>query len=178
MQTEKRNTESTNSLTEVDFGFTIPRVIRFADIAKRLSQQYDEDDKQLRKNYSEQNLLLPSVVRFQDLEREAKDREERMARIITLLGEEKFADTLTDLRKGEDVSRKISVNLYKKLPLWMAMQAILEQMGEILVIDLQDALEYFKMKASRQAIESALASHKETFETRMKSGDKFVSLKR
>ncbi|HUA16126.1 MAG TPA: hypothetical protein VMG31_12580 [Verrucomicrobiae bacterium] len=153
-------------------------MIRFADIAKRLNQQYDEDDKQLLKNYSEQNALRPSVIRFHDLEREAKAREERMARIISILGDEKFDDTLKDLRRGEDVSKKIAVNTYERLPLWMAMQAILEQTGEILVIDLQDALEYFKMKASRQAIESALASHKEIFETKMRTGDKFVSLKR
>jgi NH3-dependent NAD+ synthetase len=65
-----------------------------------------------------------------------------------------------------------------KLPLWLAMRAILEQTTEVQVVDLQDALEHFGIKASRQAIESALASHKETFETKTRSRDKFVSLKR
>jgi hypothetical protein len=178
MKAETCNTESTNILTRVDRGFIVGGVIRFADIAKRLDQQYSEDEKQLRKNYSEQNKLRPHVIRFHDLEREAKAREERMSRIILLLGEEKFGDTLKDLRRGEDVSKEIAVTTEEKLPLWRAMQAILEQTSESLVVDLQDALEYFDMKASRQAIESALASHKETFETKMRTGDKFVSLKR
>jgi hypothetical protein len=58
------------------------------------------------------------------------------------------------------------------------MRAIVEQVTEVQVVDLQDALEYFGKSASRQAIESALASHKETFETRTRNRDKFVSLKR
>jgi hypothetical protein len=153
-------------------------MIRFADIKKRLDQQYIEDVKQLRKNYSEQNKLRPSVVRFNDLEREAKAREERMARVIVLLGDEKFADTRRELLAGNDVSKEIVVNVDEKLPLWSAMRAIVEQTTEVQVVDLQDALEYFGMKASRQAIESALASHKETFETKTRNREKFVSLKR
>jgi hypothetical protein len=178
MNTEIRNSESTKSLTRVDREFIVGGVIRFADITKRLNQQYSEDERQLRKNYTEQNKLRPQVIRFHDLEREAKSREDRMGRIILLLGEENFKDTLKELRSGQDMSREIAVNPDDKLTLWRAMQAILEQMGEILVMDVQDSLEYFGMKASRQAIESALASHKDVFETRMRSGDKFVSLKR
>jgi hypothetical protein len=153
-------------------------MIRFADIKKRLDQQYIEDVKQLRKNYSEQNKLRPSVVRFNDLEREAKAREERMARVIVLLGDEKFADTRRELLAGNDVSKEIVVNVDEKLPLWSAMRAIVEQTTEVQVVDLQDALEYFGIKASRQAIESALASHKETFETKTRNREKFVSMKR
>lgn len=153
-------------------------MIRFADIEKRLDQQYAEDAKQLRKNYSEQNRLRPSVVRFNDLEREAKVREERMARVIMLLGEDKFIDTRRELLKGNDLSKEIVTMTDDKLPLWLAMRAIVEQVTELQIVDLQDALEHFGVKASRQAIESALASHKETFETKTRGRDKFVSLKR
>jgi hypothetical protein len=151
---------------------------RFVDIEKRLDQQYAEDEKQLRKNYTEQNKLRPYVVRFHDLEREAKAREDRMARIITLLGEDKFGDTRRELLAGDDVSKKVTVYVDEKLPLWLAMKAIVEQATELQVVDLQDALAYFKIKASRQAIESALAAHKETFETKTRNREKFVSLKR
>jgi len=152
--------------------------MRFVDIEKRLDQQYTEDAKQLRKNYSEQNKLRPYVVRFHDLEREARVREDRMARIITLLGEKKFGDTRRELLKGVDVSKEITVYVDDKLPLWLAMKAIVEQASELQVVDLQDALAYFEITASRQAIESALAAHKETFETRVRNREKFVSLKR
>jgi hypothetical protein len=178
MNMEQRNPDSTTILTRVASQCTVDSVIRFADIEKRLDQQYVEDVKQLRKNYSEQNSLRRYVIRFHDLEREAKARENRMARIVMLVGEDKYEDTIKSLRQGEDVSKEITVNTDDKLPLWMAMQAVVEQAGEIQVVDLQDALEYFKIKASRQAIESALASHKEMFETKTRNREKFVSLKR
>ncbi|HWY19911.1 MAG TPA: hypothetical protein VNX26_01755 [Candidatus Acidoferrum sp.] len=177
MNPQIRNIDSTNCLTQVASECTIP-IMRFVDIEKRLNQQYAEDEKQLRKNYSEQNKLRPHVVRFHDLEREAKAREERMARVLKLLGDEKFLDTRRELLKGEDVSKEVTVFVEEKLPLWLAMRAIVEQATELQVVDLQDALEYFKVKASRQAIESALASHKETFETKVRNREKFVSLKR
>lgn len=178
MNTEKCNIDSIHFLTSVESKCTIGPMIRFADLEKRLDQQYAEDMKQLRKNYSEQNKLRPAVVRFNDLEREAKAREERLARVMMLLGEEKFADTRRELLAGNDVSKEVAVFLDDKLPLWLAMKAIVEQTTEVQVVDLQDALEYFKIKASRQAIESALASHKETFETKVRSREKFVSLRR
>jgi hypothetical protein len=153
-------------------------VIRFADIEKRLDQQYNEDARQLKRNYSEQNKLRPSVIRFNDLEREAKAREDRMARVVMLLGKDKFEDTRRELLKGKDVSKEIVTITDEKLSLWVAMRAIMEQVTDLQVVDLQDVLEYFKIKASRQAIESALASHKETFETKTRGRDKFVSLKR
>jgi hypothetical protein len=153
-------------------------MIRFADIERRLAQQYNEDVRRLRKNYSEQNKLRPSVLRYHDLEREAKAREERISRIIMLSGEQEFEDVRRALLKGDDVSKEIVTLTDDKLPLWLAMKAIVEQVTELQVVVLQDALEYFKIKASRQAIESALASHKETFETKTRGRDKFVSLKR
>jgi hypothetical protein len=58
------------------------------------------------------------------------------------------------------------------------MWAVVEQVEEIQVVELQDALEHFGQKASRQAIESALASHREIFETKTRGREKFVSLKR
>ena len=177
MNTVIRNTDSTNDLTDVESMCSIQSV-RFADIEKRLDQQYNEDARQLRKNYTAQNQLRRSVIRFNDLEREAKAREERMARIVMLVGEERYTDTLKALRGGEDVSKEIAITIGDRLPLWKAMLAVVEQVGEIQVVDLQEALEYFKIKTSRQAIESALASHKETFDTKVRGREKFVSLRR
>jgi hypothetical protein len=140
----------------------------------RLEQQYNADYEYLEKNYKEQNKLRPAVLRFQDLEREARLRRERAARIIAVLGEDEFKE-----RNVKD--RGVSQGIYfdsEHVPLWEAMRAIVEQVAEIQVVDLQETLEYFGRIASRQAIESALASHKETFETKTRNREKFVSLKR
>jgi hypothetical protein len=149
-------------------------VIRFVDIKKRLEKQYDDDYAYLQKNYDEQDKLRDAVRRYHDLEREARVREERGARIIAALGEEKFND-LDVTRRG---AAKEIFFPSENVPLWGVMRAIVEQVSEIQVVDLQSALEYFKRKVSRQAIESALASHKETFEIKTRNRDKFVSLKR
>jgi hypothetical protein len=178
MNNEERNIDSTKCLTEVASTCNVDLVIRFVDIEKRLHQQYDADAKSLKANYQRQNKLLPAVIEFRDLETEAKSREDRMRRVIELLGEDKFEDTRKELLAGNDVSRMIAVNVDDKSPLWETMRTILEQSSELQVVDLQDALLHFGKKASRQAIESALASHKETFETKTRSREKFVSLKR
>ena len=175
MHTEHRNIESTKHLTTVASECNVGSVIRFADIEKRLDEQYIEDVKQLRKNYSEQNRLRPSVVRFHDLEREAKVRQERIARVVMLLRDNKFERR--ELPTGND-ARDIVVSVDDNPPLWLAMKAIVEQTTEVQIVELQNTLEYFKIKASRQAIESASASHKETFETKTRGREKFVSLKR
>lgn len=177
MNTEKCNDDSTMVLTRVASLCNDSGVIRLADIEKRLEQQYDTDYEYLQRNYAEQNKLRPAVLRFRDLEREAKARQERAARIITLLGEETFKDDRKELSAGSDISKDIFFAT-ENLPLWTAMQAILEQVEEVQVVELQTALEHFGKKASRQAIESALASHKDLFMTRTRNREKFVSLKR
>jgi hypothetical protein len=177
MHAGNRNSDSTRNLTCIESGCTLGSVIRFTDIEKRLDLQYQTDYKYLKRNYAEQNKLRPAVLRFRDLQREAKAREERAARIIKVLGEEKFADQREELRSGSDISKDIFFDT-ENLPLWALMRAIVEQVEEIQVVELQDALEHFGQKASRQAIESALASHKEIFETKTRGREKFVSLKR
>ena len=152
--------------------------MRFGDLAKALDQQIAADIKQLKANYSLQNKLRPAVLRFRDLESDNKTREERIQRIVALTGKESFEDLRKKMLSGYDVSNGISVAVDEALPLWMAMRAIVEQVLEIQVVELQHALDYFGRKTSRQAIESALASHKETFETKARSREKFVSLRR
>ena len=177
MNEQTRNCESTNNLTRVESMCSISGVIRFADIKERLEQQYAADYEHLEKNYEEQNKLLPQVRKFNDLEREAKIRRERAARIIAVLGEQKFNDRDDDLKRSRSSAKGIYFDT-EGIPLWGLMAAIVEQVPEIQVVDLQAALEYFDRKASRQAVESALASHKETFETKTRNREKFVSLKR
>jgi hypothetical protein len=153
-------------------------MIRLSDIEKSLRQQLKADMKQLQSNYVEQNKLRPHVLRWRDLESDAKTREQRIQRTMALIGEDEFVSIQELIAAGNDVSNAIGVAIDGQLPLWMAIRAIVEQVSEIQVSDLQLALDHFNRKTSRQAIESALASHKETFETKVRGRNKFVSLKR
>src|ERR1700677_3953778 len=147
MNTEVRNIHSTNRLTRVASTCIVDPVIRFADIKERLSQQYDADYEYLEKNYEEQNKLLAQVRKFNDLEREAKVRRERSARIIAALGEQYFSDRDEDLKRKRSSSKGIYFDT-SEVPLWGVMAAIVEQVPEIQVVDLQAALEYFGRKSS------------------------------
>jgi len=178
MNTEVRNFHSTNVLTQVVSVCNDADMIRFADIAKGLREQVNNDIKHLRANYAEQNKLRKHVLRFRDLEGDSKAREGRIQRAAALIGADDFVDVSKQLKTGEDVSTCITLHLDSELPLWALMQAIVEQTSEIQVIELQHALEHFGKKSTRQAIESALAAHKETFETKSRGREKFVSLKR
>ncbi len=182
MNTEARNIDATHTLrkvlTSVASVYYGRGMVRYSDIEKRLAQQYNADAKSLKKNYARQNELLSAVMEFNDLEREAKLREDRMRRSIELLGDDNFEDTRKALLAGEDVSREIVTTVNDDSPLWESMRTILEQVPELQVVDLQDALLHFGKKVSRQAIESALGAHKETFHTVVRNRDKFVSLKR
>jgi hypothetical protein len=182
MNTEERNIEATlhhiKTLTYVADSFSVSRMVRYKDVEKRLDQQWAADTKSLKENYARQNELLPYVVEFNDLEREARMREDRARRVIELLGEEKFADTRKEMLEGKDVSKEVVIATSDDSPLWEFMKTILEQTGELQVIDLQDTLLHFGRKVTRQAIESALGAHKEAFQTVVRNRDKFVSLKR
>jgi hypothetical protein len=151
--------------------------MRIADIEKALTQQFKLDKKHLEQNFAEQNKLLPFVMRFRDLQKDAGSRERRMRRIIATLGEDEFETLSKSLREGEDVSNTIGTVTSGDLPLWEVMAAIVEQKPGIQVIELQLALEHFGRKTSRQAIESALMTHKNEFETKIVGREKFVRLK-
>jgi hypothetical protein len=151
-------------------------VIRLAEIERRLRQQRDADVKQLRSNYKEQNKFHRAVLRFRDLEKDASVRQERIDCIAALIGGEQFHELPAHSASEKDTRNEINPALNNKLPLWMAMRAIVEQVSEIQVVELQDVLTFFGVKASRQSIESALASHGETFKTVPRGRSKFVSL--
>jgi len=182
MNTQARNIDATSALkknlTTVASMYYGRGMVRYSDIEKRVEQQYNADAKSLKKNYARQNELLSAVMEFNDLEREARLREDRMRRSIELLGDDNFEDTRKAMLAGDDVSRDIVTTLNDESPLWESMRTILEQVPELQVVDLQDALLHFEKKPTRQAIESALGAHKEIFRTVVRNRDKFVSLKR
>jgi hypothetical protein len=182
MSADTRNNEATqiykNTLTCVASEFSISHMVRYKDVEKRLEQQWDADTRSLKANYARQNELLRYVVEFNDLEREARMREDRARRVIELLGDDNFADTRKEMLEGKDVSKEVVITTNDDSPLWEFMKTILEHTGELQVIDLQDTLLHFGRKVTRQAIESALGAHKEIFHTVVRNRDKFVSLKR
>lgn len=176
MQAELCNIDSRKVLTSVESAFKM-RVMRIADIERALVQQAKLDRKQLAENFDEQNKLLHHIMRYRDLQKDAATRQSRLRRIIATLGDEHFENLQESRKDGQDISETIGTVTSDTLPLWEIMAAIVEQKPGIQVVELQLALEHFGRKTSRQAIESALATHKSEFETKVRGREKFVSLK-
>ena len=164
--TNKENISARIFLTDVAGVFNNDLTMRVGDIERALEQQIQEDELRLKANLAEQNKLRPHVIRYRDLERDEKMRKTRMRRIIATLGTDRFKTLSRDARQGKDISNEIGTVTCSDLPLWELMAVIVEQRPGIQVLELQLALEHFERKASRQAIESALDTHRDEFEER------------
>lgn len=150
-------------------------VIRVADIKRALERRYRSDMSDLRGIRKEQDKLREQWMRFTDLDEQAKRKEERLRRTVGLLGDSK----LTDLDNAADGDLMDSfVVSVSALTLWEAILAIVEQISEIQIYELQHVLEQLGKKVSRQAVESAIDTHKSLFVTKIRGREKFVSLKR
>lgn len=163
-------------LTCVANSFTVDSVI-LADIEAALEQQLTDDEVQLKAISKDKVKLLPAVNRYRDLKRDEEFRNMRMRRIKAALGTDRFATVNKSMRAGKDVSKEVATVTADDLPLWEVIWAIVEQHPGIQVVELQLVLEHFGRKASRQAIESALNTHTDQFETETRGRERFVSLK-
>lgn len=172
MQSEIRKHETRNMLTNLVSPLHDGRMVRAEDVAKALVQQGRDDLKRLRQIRSEQSKIRAQYNRFRDLEVEAKEKEARMRRTMSLLD-----NVYEDAEEQQDDFKAFVVTL-SELTLWEAMMAVLEQVSEVQIYELQHVLDQLGKKVSRQAIESAIATHRNTFETKARGRDKFVSLKR
>ncbi|HXZ40317.1 MAG TPA: hypothetical protein VEG68_06215 [Terriglobales bacterium] len=149
-------------------------MITAKDVAKALAQQATEDLKHLKAIHAEQAKLRPQVIRFRDLEDQAKAKEARIRRAVSLLEQ---GDVYINEREAKDDFSAFVVSI-SDLTLWEAMTAILEQESEMQIVELQHVLEQLGKKVTRQAIESSIATHRDKFDTKTRNRDRFVSLKR
>lgn len=151
--------------------------MRLDDIQFALRQQLAEDERQLNLIHKKQNELRPAYMQYNDLVREEKTRDTRRRRVIAALGADNFETLDKSMRAGKNIAKTLGTVTADDLPLWEVMYAIVEQKPRIQVVELQLTLEYLGRKTSRQSIESALATHKNDFETKIRGREKFVSLK-
>lgn len=163
-----KTVDSLSSLTDT------ADVAIFKNIEAALHRQIQADVDSLTSIYNRQNELLPKVNEYRDLHAEAKPKEDRMRRAAGL-----FGDRLTNDKRYEKTS---TVPLHpeewrKSMALWEAIQAILEHVPEMQIVELHDTLREFGFKTTRAGVESAISYHKEIFTTQSRGREKFVSLK-
>lgn len=153
--------------------------MRYGDIEKRLRQSHKDAYSRLADIRQEQSGLYPSYRRYLDLEKQAAFYEGRAKRIVAALREKIDINAADELVKGKkSLGNAVILTMNADdVPLWEIISAVLEETGELQVIQLELALKNLGIETSRSAIESALKTHQNDFRIRMSGRNKFISLK-
>jgi hypothetical protein len=147
--------------------------VRVRDVKERLVQSHREDSKELTQVLAEQKRIYREYRKYQTLDDRRIALERRMERTIVARGIGEFPD----IDAGKTSASLVGTIVDSGLPLWQIIVAIVEQYGELQIVELEWALDELGHDTSRSAIESALATHKEVFQIRRDKRSKFVSLK-
>ena len=131
---------------------------------------------------TEQKTLASAYERYNILQKELKQQEKRIDRLAGLIGPNLFfaaeiEDNSNVIQDTVETHTSI-LQLRNELSLWEAMVEYLSYAEEARIQDIQTFLESFGIVASREAIESALKRHPETFKTKKRGVTKLVSLKK
>ena len=152
------------------------------DAQRAIKQRLLAACERVRELRTEQKTLASAYERYNILQKELKQQEKRIDRLAGLIGPNLFLvaeieDTSNVI--GDTVETHTSIlQLRNELSLWEAMVEYLSYAEEARIQDIQTFLESFGITASREAIESALKRHPETFKAKKRAGTKLVSLKK
>jgi hypothetical protein len=178
--------DSRNQLTKLESVLHDKRMARFKDIVDGLSRQAESDAKDIHAMSDQMNELRTAYQRYRELAEQVKAKDERV-RIAAGLVASTWDDPEEAYHRDEKLARlceaagipvsEILVAEVWKAPLWKIMREIVRQTPEVQVVELENALRELKINPSRQAIESALETHRKEFRIVKRGRDKFVSLK-
>ena len=169
-------TDTRNVLTYLASLLHTPPVARASDITESIRQRLSADSKRLDSVYKEMNKLRRAYQRFRELTIEEKMIRERQLRALALIGPQLGEETIANLTADDIATIKFS-QLRDKTPLWELIAEVLEHIGETRIFELQMMLTQFDIRPTRQAIESAIETHKDVFDVRKEEREKYVSLK-
>jgi hypothetical protein len=185
-EAEELNSDITFSLTDVMSRYIVLGVARFKDIVAGLTQQTSRKADELSRDLEELNALRPSWQRYQELSKQVESKE-RLVKIgyALLFGVPLKVRPDLDAYAGPDANFADDADLainpdeleLSKFSLWRVIREVVRQSAEIRVYELEAHLKQFGLKASRPAIESALATHPKEFRITKRGREKYVSLK-
>jgi len=170
------STDTRNVLTYLASILHTPSVARVRDIQKSVKQRLSADSKKLDSIYREMNKLRSAYQRFRELTIEEKTIRERQLRALALLGSDLTEASIANLTADDLATISVS-QLRDKTPLWELIAEALEHLGDTRIFELQALLAQFNIRPTRQAIESAIETHKDVFTVRKEEREKYVSLK-
>ena len=174
--------DSRKHLTGLESRFIVVSTMRSADVVTALEQQLDTDVEQIGKDYDEMEKLRSAYIKYKNLEEQTQQIKSRIKDTLALVAPENYMGSGMDDDKFITITERVGIaegvnDLRKELPLWAAMTQVLRHASELQVVNLQEILQFMNIQVSRQAIESALETHKELFRVKKRGREKFVSLK-
>ena len=152
------------------------------DAQRAIKQRLQTACERVQELRAEREKLAAAYERYTLLQKELTQQEKRIHRLAGLIGPtvilaEELEGKSTVI--GDTIEAHASVyQLREELSLWEAMVEYLAYAEEARIQDVQAFLESFKITASREAIESALKRHPETFQSKKRGGTKLISLKK
>jgi hypothetical protein len=153
------------------------------EVYARLQQRLLHECRNIVSKGQEMGELAAPYHRYVDLEDQVSSSRRRMSYIVGLFGPDRIEQTMkiddtTCLRKilGLHPSPR---ELRKKLRLWRAVREYLRIAGKSTVTEIQVFLDWLGLeRITRQAIESALKRHEDTFKVTKSGHNRYVELKR
>jgi hypothetical protein len=161
-------------------------VSRFKDIALGICQQTSRKCEELEKDRKEMNNLRSAYQRYRELSAAVESKERRIKIGFALLlnapngkGNPYAAakDRVLELFSEAELPLDVSDIELSEISLWRIIREVVRQAVEIRVFELEEHLKTFGVKASRPAIESAIATHLKEFKVTRRGREKYISLK-
>ena len=178
----KTNSKSIN-LADTMLSMLYCLVMPFLTDAQRaIKQRLQTACERVQELRAEREKLAAAYERYMLLQKELTQQEKRIHRLAGLIGPNLFLAAELKDNSGliiDTVETHTTIDrLREELSLWEAMVEYLAYAEEARIQDVQAFLESFKITASREAIESALKRHPETFQSKKRGGTKLISLKK
>jgi hypothetical protein len=158
------------------------RVPDSLEIAGRMRQRLLHECKSIAVGRERIEADIEAYHRVKDEMEQVRRRESRVNSILGVFGLNEVArihEHEPELASALDSVTKISpTTLRDKLSLWEAMKEYLQYVSEARIAEMEDFFcAVYMPNANRQAMESALKRHPETFRTRKDGREKYISLK-
>jgi hypothetical protein len=179
--------DSRINLTSLESSLYKKRMARFQDILDGLHRQAESDAKDIHAMNDHMNALRPAYQKYRELSEQIKLKDERVRISAGLVANSEQGDAEDDFKRDMELTRicesagiaigeVLNLEIWK-FPLWKIIREIVRQTPEMQVIEIETALRELGTKPTRQAIESALETHRKEFRIVKRGRDKFVSLK-
>ena len=139
--------------------------------------QYEADAKHIAALNAELSKLRPAFLKYKELSAEHAAVEERFRVLLGMIGYLFPEDKVRELDVIPGVAVESPQDERRKTPLWKVLRELARQVTEIRIVEMEAGLKQYGYKFSRQAIESAIDTHRDVFRSTRRGRERFVSLK-